>query len=456
MTGENESSPLLQNARGHVGPLHGECKLSERTINPFINPRKNQKPRTNTTPAHIEGDSGRSGFHPQHFLPIIWRSSNPVSNLVNILWPFVLIAIVLRYAVNAPLWIFATSYIAVVPTANMLSFCGQQFAHKMPKLAGVLIEVALGSLVEVVLFVAILVQHPVDEAERKGNINVVEVIQAAILGSILTNLLLCMGLCFFFAGLRTRVQKLHAVVSETGNGVLLVAAFGLLVPSAFYTALKTETVSVLGEKLTDHKLEADVMAISQATSVVLIFAFVMYIVYCTTTSHSLFDEVIHKDEMSDRDREEDHHKPKLTMTEALAGLTISIALVTLLLVFLIEQIEYVVKSGVPDQFLGLILLPLVEKAAEQLTAIDDAWDGVINVAMYHCIGPSIQTALLNGPLIVIIGWIIGKPIDLNFEIFMIGLLVLSILVAGNFLRDGETNWLEGMLLVVSGSGSPVV
>ena len=337
----------------------------------------------------------------------------------------------------------------------MLSFCGQQFAHKLPKTAGVLLEVALGSLVEIILFVAILAGHPVESGEEggevEGEINVVEVIQAAILGSILTNLLLCMGLCFFFAGLRTRVQKLHAVVSETGNGVLLVAAFGLLIPSAFYAALKTETVSALGERFTDHQLEQDIKAISQATSIVLILAFVMYIVYCTTTSHSIFDEVIHKDEMSDRDREEDHHKPKLTMTEAVAGLAIAIALVTLLLVYLVEQIEHVVASGVPDQFLGLILLPLVEKAAEQLTAIDDAWDGVINVAMYHCLGPSIQTALLNGPLIVIIGWIVGKPIDLNFEIFMIALLVMSILVVGCFLRDGETNWLEGMLLVVSPS-----
>lgn len=103
------------------------------------------------------------------------------------------------------------------------------------------------------------------------------------------------------------------------------------------------------------------MAISQATSIVLVFAFVMYIVYCTTTSHSPFNEVIHKDEASDRDAEEDHYKPKLTMTEALAGLAIAIALVTLLLVFVIEQIEYVVESGVPDHFLGLILLPLVGK-----------------------------------------------------------------------------------------------
>jgi hypothetical protein len=73
---------------------------------------------------------------------------------------------------------------------------------------------------------------------------------------------------------------------------------------------------------------------------------------------------------------------------------------------------------------------------------------MINVALYHCIGPSIQTALFNAPLAVMVAWSIGKPLDLNFEIFMICLLVLSILVVGNFLRDGESNWLEGALLVV--------
>lgn len=97
----------------------------------------------------------------------------------------------------------------------------------------------------------------------------------------------------------------------------------------------------------------------------------------------------------------------------------------------------------------MILLPLVEKAAEHLTAIDEAWDGVINVALYHCLAPSIQTALFNAPLAVLVGWALGKPMDLNFEIFMIALLVLSILVVGNFLRDGDSNWLEGALLVAS-------
>lgn len=117
--------------------------------------------------------------------------------------------------------------------------------------------------------------------------------------------------------------------------------------------------------------------------------------------------------------------------------------------FLVERIETIVHSGVPDQFLGLILLPLVEKAAEHLTAVDEAWDGQMNFALYHCLGPSIQTALFNAPLVVVVGWAMGKDMDLNFEIFMVALLVLSILVVGNFLRDGESNYLEGFLLVVS-------
>ena len=185
------------------------------------------------------------------------------------------------------------------------------------------------------------------------------------------------------------------------------------------------------------------------TSIVLILAFVLYLIYCCTSAHSAFDEVIEQDEHGDLDHDEDMKKPKLTMTETLLAIAISIALVIVLLIILVEHIEDVVESGVPDQFLGLILLPLVEKAAEHLTAIDEAWDGVMNVALYHCLGPSIQTALLNAPLVVIVGWLIGKPMDLNFEIFMIVLLVLSILVVGNFLRDQESNWLEGALLVVS-------
>lgn len=72
----------------------------------------------------------------------------------------------------------------------------------------------------------------------------------------------------------------------------------------------------------------------------------------------------------------------------------------------------------------------------------------MNFALAHVLGSSIQTALLNTPLIVIIGWGINVPMDLNFEIFDSVVLILAIVVVGGFLRDGKSNYLEGFLCVM--------
>ena len=331
--------------------------------------------RHRVTIAH-EGESGRSGFHPRHFFHVLWLSSCTVSKWVNVLWPFVPVAFLLHFLTRAHLWTFAVSYVAMVPAANLLGFAGQEFARKMPKVAGILIETTFGSIVEIILFVVLIAKHDIEEGNGDEG-NLIPIIQAAILGSILTNLLLCLGLCFFFGGIRWTTQKFHPIVSEVGSGLLLVAAFALLIPSAFYSALKSETVpDVLGalhERFTEGKLQEDVLRISQTTSIVLIISFFLYIWYCASSQHSIFDEVIEMDEHNDADRNADEAKPKFTMTETVLALAVSIVVVTLLLVFLVDNIEHVVESGVPDQFLGLILLPLVEKAAEHLTAIDEAW-----------------------------------------------------------------------------------
>lgn len=98
--------------------------------------------------------------------------------------------------------------------------------------------------------------------------------------------------------------------------------------------------------------------------------------------------------------------------------------------------------------LGLILIPLVEKAAEHITAIDEAYDNSMNLALAHVLGATIQTALFNAPLVVIVAWGLDKQLDLNFDIFNIVLLILAILVMGNFLRDLKSNYLEGALSVI--------
>lgn len=85
---------------------------------------------------HPDGESGRKWIHPWHFVRVCARSSSNASAAVNILWPFVPIAIAFHFAQKDPLWIFILNYIAMVPSANLVGFAGQELARKLPKVMG--------------------------------------------------------------------------------------------------------------------------------------------------------------------------------------------------------------------------------------------------------------------------------------------------------------------------------
>ena len=167
------------------------------------------------------------------------------------------------------------------------------------------------------------------------------------------------------------------------------------------------------------------------------------------THRNIYHSILEKDEMRDVDRHKDLAKDKLTLTECVVALIIALAIVSMVAVFLVLEISFIVEERhVSDAFIGLILVPVVEKAAEHLTAVDEAFDNQMNFALSHVLGATIQTALLNAPLVIIVGWGLHKDMALSFEIFDITVLVLSIIVVGNFLRDGKSNYLEGFLCVV--------
>ena len=139
-------------------------------------------------------------------------------------------------------------------------------------------------------------------------------------------------------------------------------------------------------------------------------------------------------EERDRDAHLDAARDKASLLESFILLVVALVSVTLCAYFLVHEIEFIVDEGnVSEAFLGLILVPLVEKAAEHLIAIDDAWDGMLNsfqmlllnhlltntdamdIALSHCLGATIQTALLVAPIVVIAGWGKGLEMDLDFE-----------------------------------------
>jgi Ca2+:H+ antiporter len=161
---------------------------------------------------HPDGESGRAWIHPWHFVRICFRSSCDASCIVNILWPIVPAAIALNYArTDLHLVVFILNYIGMVPCANLVGFAGQELARKLPRVVGILLETTLGSIVEIILFMVLLSK---DEYV---------VIQAAIVGSILSTMLLCLGMCFFVGGMRRHEQCFDEAVGEVGNGLLLTA-----------------------------------------------------------------------------------------------------------------------------------------------------------------------------------------------------------------------------------------
>ena len=167
------------------------------------------------------------------------------------------------------------------------------------------------------------------------------------------------------------------------------------------------------------------------------------------THHGIYDAIFRQDERNGRDTHKGRLRPQLTIPECSVSLVISIVLVTVLAITLVDQIPYIVhEHGISERFMGLILVPLVEKAAEHLTAIDEAWDNQMNFAMSHVLGATLQTSMLTGPLVVLVGWALGRNMDLRFEIFEVVFLILSIITVGNFLRDQKSNYLEGFLCVV--------
>ncbi|OAA69042.1 Ca2+/H+ antiporter [Cordyceps fumosorosea ARSEF 2679] len=382
-----------------------------------------------------QGESGRSGVHPWHFIRISFKSACKASTLCSVLWPVVPAALAVRYALsNHHILIFVLSYIAIVPCASLIGFASQEFARKVPHVAGIIVDATCGSVVELVLFLVFL---------QSDNPNNFYIIKAAIMGSILATMLLCLGVVFLAGGLKREEQTFSDAISEAGSGLLLMAGVVLSVPTVFRQGLA-------GMGIPTDQLESATLHISHIISVLLIIAYLIYTYFQARTHHGIYDAIFEDDEQREASsRRKPNAEDMLTMTECLIALAISISLVTLLTIGLVGQIEHVIEdTHVSDAFMGLILVPLVEKFAEHITAVDEARGDRMNFALSHVLGSTLQTALFTAPLTVVVGWALQKPMDLIFDIFPVVMLILSILTVGKVLQDQKSNYLEGMLLLI--------
>ncbi|RYP54487.1 hypothetical protein DL768_000689 [Monosporascus sp. mg162] len=132
---------------------------------------------------------------------------------------------------------------------------------------------------------------------------------------------------------------------------------------------------------------------------------------------------------------------------AVVMLLVSTALVAVCAEFMVDAIDAVVaNSPLKEIFIGLIILPIVGNAAEHVTAVAVAMKNKMDLAIGVAVGSSIQIALFLTPLVVILGWIIGREMTLYFTLFETVCLFVSAFIVNFLVLDGRSNYLEGALL----------
>jgi Ca2+:H+ antiporter len=253
-----------------------------------------------------------------------------------------------------------------------------------------------------------------------------------MLGSILSNILLVLGCCFIAGGIKFKEQSFNTTVASTMSSLMSVSTASLIIPATLYASLQKHS-----EKSTEH----NILILSHGTAIILLFIYVMYLVFQLKTHSELFDE----------GNTGEHEEAELLTPWAAGVLLVVITIaVAICAEYLVDSIDSIVETvHISKTFIGLILIPIVGNAAEHVTAVVVAYKDKMDLAIGVAIGSSLQIALFVTPFLVILGWIMDRKMTLHFETFETVAFFLAALVVTLLIQDGKSNYLEGVLCIVS-------
>jgi Ca2+:H+ antiporter len=310
-----------------------------------------------------------------------------------------------------PLAVFLVSGVAVIPLAATMGEATETLARRTGPAVGGLLNATFGNAAELILAIVAL---------RAG---LLDLVKASLTGSILGNLLLILGLSLVAGGTRRPVLTFNRTAAGMSAAMLLLAVVGLVMPALF-----AATHPVADAATTIH--------LSEGVAVVLGVTYAAGLVFSLVTHRELFGAGAHGGGAG----------PGAGKAVAvLAGATVLVALQSEILVHATEQV--VVRLGWSEIFLGLMIIPLIGNAAEHATAVVAARKGDTDLALTIALGSSTQIALFVAPLLVLVGVLLGQPMQLVFTSFEIVALGLAALIVNVIALDGESHWFEGAQLL---------
>jgi Ca2+:H+ antiporter len=336
---------------------------------------------------------------------------------IYLLLVFLPVAVAAEFLHWSPGLVFVASMLAIVPLAKAMGTATEEIALRVGPGIGGLLNATFGNATELIIALFAL------------NAGLIKVVQASITGSIVGNILFVLGLSIFMGGLKYPTQVFNRQVASLNTSLLVLAVIGLLIPAGF-------------EATSPGLTPATLKSFSVLVAVLLILVYVASLIFALKTHTDLY--------AGGEGQHEEDEQPTMSMGKAVGLLLGATLLVAWMSEILVGSIEHVTHDwGLSEMFIGVILVPIIGNAAEHLTAVTVAMKNKMDLSLGIAIGSTTQIALLIAPVLVLAGAMMGKPMDLGFNHFEV-LAVFTAVAIGNFIvLDGESNWLEGLMLLVT-------
>lgn len=397
-------------------------------------------PLLRSEPASSSGGIASRLFNEIKRTTVLTFKSSPV-NYLAIFVPIGIAAGVLGWSANAVFWI---NFLAIVPLASILAFATEELAEHVGETVGGLLNATFGNAVELIVSIIALKD------------NQIRIVQASMLGSILSNLLLVLGCCFIAGGLTRVQQTFNQTVAQTMSSLMALACSALLIPAAFHASLPVSKKNKEGFPVPGSSDQL-VLSLSRGVSLILLVTYLLYLVFQLKTHKQLFeeqaneaDDVIITASTTSQSFDDNKAKEPLPIVSSFTVLVVATVLVSLCADYLVGSIDSIVESsGLSKTFIGLIVIPIVGNAAEHATAIIVAMKDKMDLAIGVAVGSSLQIALFVTPFMVVVGWIFDVPMSLYFSTFETAILFVSVFISNLCILDGESNWLEGTMLIAT-------
>ena len=357
---------------------------------------------------------------------ISWvRAMDPRDSKLNILLLALPITCYYAYIEHDESMAFFSSLVAIMPLAFLMGRATEEIALRTSESVGGLLNATFGNAAEMIIaFLAIYAASKAAAGSETEEL-MVNLVQASLIGSILGNLLLVMGLAFVWGGIHYTEQKFSETQVSSNGSLMLLAMIVLIIPAVFN--------STVG----GSEGEEGVTNLSHIAAIILLALYGLFLYFQFKSHVDLFATEAHH-----------HEKPEMSQRDATILLIIATILVSWMAEVLVHSVEYAADDmGLPHLFIGVILLPLFGNAAEHFTAVTVAGKDKMDLSFAISMGSSTQIAVFVAPMMIMIAWALGVPLTFEFGMLETVSAFLAVLIVNIIAADGKSNWLEGALLL---------